>query len=318
MNGSGPPRAAPSSPHTPPAGGHETIRVGTAGWSYPDWEGVVYPVPSPPRFDRLRWLASFLDVVEINSTFYRPARRKDALTWVERVAANPRFRFCAKLGRVFTHEPERENRGSEKAFKDGIEPLADAGLLAAVLVQFPYSFKNTASNRRRLADVLTRFGEYSLAVELRHGSWMAAGIMAFLAARGVALVGIDQPQVGQPVPPSLPLTGPFAYARLHGRNAANWFRRGAGRDARYDYLYSAEELAPWIRGLQRAAGEKTQGIVIANNHFRGKAAVNAVEIRHSLSGRMVPAPAPLLAAYPRLASLAVPLPPPQGAPPRLF
>jgi uncharacterized protein YecE (DUF72 family) len=320
------PRAEPIPP--------DRVRVGTAGWSYADWEGIVYPERAPAGFDHLEWIARFVDVVEINSTFYRPARPRDAASWARRAAVNPDLRFCAKLERVFTHEPQPRDSQAEKRFKDGIAPLAETDLLYAVLVQFPYSFRNTPENRRRLARLLTQFGEFRLAVELRHRSWLSADLVAFLSGRGVALVGIDQPQVGQPVPATLPLTAPFFYVRLHGRNAADWFRPGAGRDQRYNYLYAARELAPWVkriretvsesgRGQEIAKGDgsakshddakahedapQIEGVVIANNHFRGQALVNAVEIRGALAGQKVPAPRDLIAAYPRLAETATPV-----------
>ena len=297
----------PSLPRVLPRAGSR-VRVGTAGWSYPDWEGIVYPKPKPRGFDPLEWLARFLDVVEINTTFYRPARPQDARRWAERVAGHPAFRFTAKLDQVFTHHPEREMPASERAFKEGIAPLAEAGLLAAVLVQFPYSFRNTADNRQRLGRVLTRFAEYPLALEVRHRSWMTSDLLGFLSGRAVMLVGVDQPEVGQPILPALPLTGRQFYARLHGRNAGAWFQPDAGRDARYDYLYSAEELAPWLERIRQSALQNLEGIVIANNHYRGQAVVNAIEMRRALHEKSVPAPAELLAVYPRLAAAAHPLP----------
>jgi uncharacterized protein YecE (DUF72 family) len=263
-------------------------------------------------------MARFLDVVEINATFYRAARPADARAWVAATAHHPRFRFCAKLEQVFTHRPGPAPPGAESRFKAGIAPLVEAGRLAALLVQFPYSFKNTGSNRRHLAQVLTQFGDYRLAVELRHRTWLSADFLAFLGARGVAFVGIDQPQVGQPVPPSLPLTAAFFYARFHGRNVANWFRPGAGRDARYDYLYPPAELTPWVDRIRQAAAANVEGVVIANNHFRGQAVVNAVEIRSALATGKTQAPADLLRAYPRLEAVATPLPQPEGITPRLL
>jgi uncharacterized protein YecE (DUF72 family) len=308
--------SAPSLPRALPRPS-DRVRVGTAGWSYPDWEGIVYPSPAPRDFDRLRWLASFLDIVEINATFYRPARPRDAASWVRRVAFNPRFRFTAKLDRVFTHEPGRATPAAERAFRDGIAPLAEAGLLAALLVQFPQSFHNTAVNRRHMARLLTRLGEYPLAVELRHRDWLTSDLLGYLSGRGIALVGIDQPQIGETVAPSLPLTASFFYVRLHGRNAADWFRADAGRDARYNYLYSEAELKPWVDRIGAAALAGHEGIVIANNHYRGQAAANAVEIRRSLGARPARAPDTLMTTYPRLreTATALSLPPGTG---RLF
>ena len=104
------------------------------------------------------------------------------------------------------------------------------------------------------------------------------------------------------------MTGSLFYARFHGRNQADWFRKGAGRDARYDYLYSAEELAPWLGLIRSAARQNVRGIVIANNHYRGQAAVNAVEIRRALADAPVPAPPSRIRAHPRLEKGTCPLP----------
>src|SRR4029453_8319535 len=80
------------------------IRIGPAGWSYKDWEGIVYPVKPGPRFDALGYLAKFFDTIEINSSFYRPPTPSTTKAWSSRVAHNKNFQFTAKLYRVFTHE----------------------------------------------------------------------------------------------------------------------------------------------------------------------------------------------------------------------
>ena len=91
------------------------VRYGPAGWTYKDWEGVVYPRPKPRGFDPLEFLAGYFDTVEINSTFYRPAAAKVAAQWAERVSGNRRFRFTARLYRRFTHEREAwTRRGRER------------------------------------------------------------------------------------------------------------------------------------------------------------------------------------------------------------
>src|SRR5262249_48733570 len=73
------------------------IRVGPAGWSYPDWFGYVYPTPKRKGFHEATYLAQFFDTIEINTSFYSPIRPDHAAQWTERVAANPRFVFTAKL-----------------------------------------------------------------------------------------------------------------------------------------------------------------------------------------------------------------------------
>jgi uncharacterized protein YecE (DUF72 family) len=294
------------------------VRVGLAGWSYGDWQGIVYPAPAGRDFDRLDWIARFTDLVEINATFYRPARPTDAERWARTVEKYPDFRFTAKLERIFTHDASEAGDAAERRYRDGLTPLVESGRLVAVLIQFPYSFHNIAANRRRLSRLLNRFSDYPLVVELRHRGWLTADFLTFLAARQVTLAGVDQPAVGQSVPPSLPLTGPFFYIRLHGRNAADWFRPDAGRDARYNYLYAREDLRPWVQRIRDAAAEDLPGLVVGNNHFRGQAAVNAVEIRAALAGQPVPAPAELIRAYPRLAAVARPLPSAGDVAGRLF
>ena len=124
---------------------------------------------------------------------------------------------------------------------------------------------------------------------------------AWAAALGVAWCAADQPQVGRSTLRLLTrVTADLAYLRLHGRNAANWFRPDAGRDARYDYRYSGEELAKLAdaaREMARGAGEL---IVIQNNHFRGQALVNALQLKNLLQEDLPRAPQELVEAYPDL------------------
>ena len=290
------------------------FRVGTAGWSYPDWEGIVYPKGAASSGEALAVLAGLFDVLEINVTFYRPPSSRMAESWVRRVADRPEFRFTAKLWRGFTHQRDREHRDEEKSLKDGLAPLEDAGRLSAVLIQFPHSFRNTTANRAYLESILTRFSDLQLVVELRHVSWLVNDLLDELTERNVGFCNVDQPASANAIQPSTIVTGGPGYVRLHGRNRANWFRKDAGRDARYDYLYSLEELGEWADRL-RLMQEKSPGlseiIVIANNHFRGQAPANALEIMHLLGKRPPDVPASLVRAFPRLGEI-VDTRPPEG------
>src|SRR6266480_6231370 len=105
------------------------IRIGPAGWSYKDWEGVVYPAKPSGKFDPLAYLAGFFDTIEINSSFYGPPAASTTSAWLKRVVHNPEFVFTAKLYQVFTHQRGRATAEDEKAFREGIEPLANAGKL---------------------------------------------------------------------------------------------------------------------------------------------------------------------------------------------
>lgn len=286
------------------------IRYGPAGWSYKDWEGLVYPRPSPRGFDPLAYLARYFDALEIDSTFYRPAAPKVAQAWVRRVAHNPRFRFTAKLFRRFTHERESAfTREEVKQVRAGLEVLRGAGRLGAVLLQFPWSFRRTDENRRWLRDVVGALEGLPLVLEVRHASWDVPEAYESLAERGVGIANIDQPLFHDSMRPGARATSPVGYVRVHGRNYHDWFRKDAGPNARYDYLYTAEQLAPWAARIRElaSAGGMEELYVVMNNHFRGKAPANALMLQALVEGRPVEAPPPLVEAYPDvLAGLAYP------------
>ena len=294
------------------------IRIGPAGWSYKDWEGVVYPQKPGSRFDPLEYLSGFFDTIEINSSFYRPPASATAKSWAKRVRANPRFSFTAKLHRVFTHERGKATATDEKSFREGIDPLAIAGKLGALLLQFPWSFKNTIEDRIYLSKVLESFRDYPLVLEVRHASWNTPEIYEWLEERGIGVCNIDQPVFSKSIRPAALTTSPIGYVRLHGRNYQNWFREKAPRDERYNYLYSVDELDPWITRIRQVASQTIETYVITNNHFRGQAVVNALEIESTLLEKRVPGPAALFQAYPRLRESAFPQDRIEREPPPLF
>jgi len=280
--------------------GRLVIRVGPAGWSYVDWKQLVYPQDPGPGFDPLGYLAGFFDTIEINSTFYRPALKAVARSWAERVSHNSNFKFTVKLHRKFTHERELVGPEDEQGVRAALDPLMEAERFGALLLQFPWSFKNTAGNRSYLAGLLETFRDYPQVVELRHSSWDRLAIYQSLARRSIALCNIDQPIFADSIGPSAVITSPIGYIRLHGRNYQNWFKDGAGAAERYDYLYSAEELRAWIDNIREVSKKARETYVIANNHFRGQAIVNALEIKAELAGEKVWGPSSLLKEYPRL------------------
>ncbi|HNR29394.1 MAG TPA: DUF72 domain-containing protein [Candidatus Hydrogenedentes bacterium] len=283
------------------------VRVGPAGWSYEDWKGVVYPTDVPRRIHALAFLSRFFDAVEVNATFYRPPDARLAAAWVRHVADNPRFRFSVKLWRRYTHDREDPPTEREtRQFLEGIQPLVAEERLGALLIQFPWNFQRTVANREWLARLAERFASYPLAIELRHASWDQPTLYKGLAERGAAFCNIDQPLFDHSIAPSAHTTAPMGYVRFHGRNAADWFREGAGRNERYNYLYGEDELKPWIQKITQMRERLNELYVITNNHYRGQAVVNALEIQAAVQRGRVRAPAPLLEAYPRLAEVADP------------
>jgi uncharacterized protein YecE (DUF72 family) len=295
------------------------IRVGIAGWSYKDWEGIVYPAGMQRRKQHaLDWLARCFDVVEINTSFYGHVKPELAKLWCRKVAqVNPDFVFTAKLHRSFTHSPLavteptsaaslRPNSQDEALAREGLDALAAEGKLGALLIQFPVSFKNTSLNREYLEWLLQRFSEYPRVIEVRHESWNNPETVTQFARYGVGFCNIDQPQLGRSLSATEHVTSNVGYVRLHGRNYDQWFDSETVED-RYNYLYTEKELAGWKGKLERISEAARVTFVVANNHFEGKAAVNAVQLKSMLSGTRARAPEPLLEHYPMLKRIADPV-----------
>ena len=255
------------------------IRIGPAGWSYTDWEGTVYP-PHGSKFDHLAYLASFFDTIEINSPFYRIPPPNHARSWVRRVSGNRDFRFTTKVFRGFTHEKASLAEAEVKAFRDYLDPLMEADRLGAILLQFPWSFKNSPEACAKLEALFQAFAAYPKALEVRHSTFQNDDFFRFLDGHDVGWVNVDQPLFDHSVKPADTVTGPLAYARLHGRNYEKWFAHAESWE-RYDYLYSKKELAPWAERIERMAQSK-ETYVITNNHFRGQAILNAGDLKEAV------------------------------------
>jgi uncharacterized protein YecE (DUF72 family) len=288
-----------------------TLRIGTSGWNYPTgrgrWTGLFYPAAGarPAKFDELTYYAERFDTVEVNSTFYGQPRAEVAASWVRRTP--PGFEFSLKLYRKFTHpemfkqaalpalpedavppgvldELARVTRADLDAFRRGVEPIAVAGKLGMLLAQFPPSFKETPEARDYLAWLLRAFDDYPMAVELRHRSWsdQLAETLQLLNGFGAAWVQIDEPKfrvsIRQNDLPNIPAA---YYMRLHGRNAAAWWKHERAED-RYDYLYSAAEVDEFARTIDAAGHLVKKLYVYQNNHFAAKAPANALMLKRRL------------------------------------
>jgi uncharacterized protein YecE (DUF72 family) len=304
------------------------VRIGTAGWSYKDWDGTFYPPGMQRRKQHpLEYLARFFDTTEINTSFYGPLKPELAKLWCRKVAAvNKNFLFTAKLYRAFTHSPLavmeptsaasiRPTDEDEARTREGLDALADEGMLGALLIQFPVSFKNTSLNREYLDRLLRQFIEYPRVVEVRHSTWNDSETLAAFAQKNVGFCNIDQPLLGRSLAPTEHVTGAIGYVRLHGRNYEHWFAdQGSAdqgsdsdrRNDRYNYLYNEKELSGWKERIQNVAERAQTTYVITNNHFESKAGVNALELKAMISGKRVLAPSTLIEKYPELRRIADP------------
>ena len=194
-----------------------------------------------------------------------------------------------------------------RAFHDGLAPLTDAGRLRHLLAQFPYDFRDTPETRARLARIREQFGDVShVTLELRHRSWQSPEAIEFLRSLDVTVANLDYPTGRDSF--NLPHcdVGAHAYLRLHGRNRHAWFSREAGRDETYNYLYSGSEIDAIVQRAVRIASMSKSLTLIANNHYQGKEAVNALELKAKLSGDRVAVPPMLLQRYPHLERIAMP------------
>lgn len=269
------------------------FRVGTSGWNYPTgkgtWNGIFYPLPEDRErgFDELRFYAERFNTVEVNSTFYGQPRPNVTLGWVRRTPDD--FDFSIKLYQKFTHpgmavDPGPVTPADVDAFKGGIDPLAAAGRLGALLAQFPPSFQRTPESEAYLDWLLRTFSDYQTAVELRHHSWSddPAATLALLDAHGAAWTQIDEPKFSSSIQQDLRPNGTgLFYLRCHGRNAAKWWDHELAED-RYNYLYSAAELAPLAHKAREARALVKKAYLYMNNHFSAQSVANAVTLRKML------------------------------------
>jgi uncharacterized protein YecE (DUF72 family) len=291
-----------------PGGGEPAgaVWVGTAGFSYPDWEGVVVPRGRSAR--ALEHVAPLVRLVEANVSYYRIPPPGTALSWLRRTAALG-TRFTAKLHRSFTHEEGEPPAADVAAMAAFLDALASDGRLLAVLAQIPPSRRASAAAEAHVHALAARFAPHRLAFEPRDVSWDRDDVREGLRERGIAWVVADSLPGPRTIAPADVTTAPLAYLRLHGRNA-DWFTPGVGRDTRYDHLYAEEDLVPWVGRVRRLREVAQDVVTVLNNHFAGKAVVNAVQLRFALGDPVEGVPRSLVAAYPALERWTGPLPPP--------
>lgn len=254
--------------------------LGCSGWAYDDWVGPFYPMGTPAG-EFLGRYARVFRTVEVDSSFYRSPTPFLARRWAMRTPEG--FRFCLKVPRDVTHEPD-DAHGAKVlgSFLASLDPLRSAGKLGSVVLQFPASFRapaGVAKLERLLAAVPT---DVALAVELRHGSWWEPSTRRLLEERHAALVWSIVP--GTEPPPWV--TGDFVYARLVGDRALTRFDR-VQRDRRPDLERLRRRFEDEARSSETIYG-------YANNHFMGFGPGTVVALAETLT-----APLPDLTAAAR-------------------
>lgn len=243
------------------------LLIGTSGWSYNEWAGVLYPSSST---NKLSYYSKVYGTVEVDSSFYAYPSKGLVLGWARYTPAN--FVFSVKLPRLLTHEKKLDlGKGVESdliRFLSLLKPLIATGKLGPVLVQLPPSF-SLESDFEKLKGFLGRAPEdVKFAVEFRHPSWLREEVWSFLRGKNVANVIVDEPLL----PPDTVVTADFAFVRWHGRGGRPW----------YDYRYSEKELASWVPKVKEVASRVKKTYGYFNNHFRGFAVENSLKMMEML------------------------------------
>lgn len=273
---------------TEPTDSAPRLRVGISSWG--DLPGF-YP-SGIKNGDRLGWYARFFTLVEVNTSYYAVIPTRNYDRWAE--ATPDGFLFDVKAFSELSSSRMMPDEMAFTAFRASYAPLREAGKLGAVLFQFSPGFTNSPRSRDHLARIAAEMRGETAVIEFRHSSWLspetADGTLTLLAELGLAYAIADEPQIPPCTAPPLPaVTNPdLAYVRLHGRNAAGWYR---GRGERYDYDYSAVEISEWAAAVTDLAREARQVHVLFNNNAKGAGTRNALALGNILGARATDRPA---------------------------
>jgi len=269
------------------------IKLGTSGFSFPDWKGTVYP-KKLKQSEMLSYYEQELgfEVCELNYTYYRPPDPYTTERMARRVEEG--FEFTVKGHKEMTHEiwepacrqagiKERtvfkKNKPLFKSFAQGVEPLAAAGKFGAILLQFPTFFKHTEENIEYLEKCKEWLKPFPLVIEFRNEAWLGKETYALLKKDKMGICVVDEPHLPRLLPYEPRSTSNLGYFRFHGRNKL-WYH--ADVHQRYDYLYSRKELKEFLPGIKTVEKATKKTFVFFNNCFMGQSAVNAAQMREML------------------------------------
>lgn len=249
--------------------------VGTSGYDYPEWRGILYP-PELPREEFLAFYTEHFNALELNYTYYGMPDERQMASMVAR--SKEKLHFSVKAHQSLTHAISVSSwRESAQLFRQALYPLVNRGLLLSVLLQFPQTFHYDVDERRYLDSLVAELAELPLVAEFRHCSWQNGRVYEGLRKRNVGWCVCDLPAL-RSLPALEPVvTGDCAYLRLHGRNGETW--HGTNSRDRYDYLYSDEEMERFLPLVNSLGKEARLVQIYFNNHAKGHAVVNAQKMK---------------------------------------
>lgn len=257
------------------------LHIGTCGFSYRDWIGPFYP-KGIKQLEMLPFYAQRFGCVEIDSTYYA-IPQASLFEGMDR-RTPPSFRFTVKAPGSITHLPADESPDPDQAaaFLACLEPLCASGKLAAVLAQFPTSFRPGPDSMRRLEHLRAWWPDVALVAEFRHRAWQGDETLVALRELDIGWCNVDEPRFSSLLRPGAEVTSAVGYIRLHGRNYGTWWKQERASHERYDYLYSPQELSEWIPRIAAVEEQSRECFVFFNNHHMGKAPANARQLAEML------------------------------------
>ncbi|MEK9135932.1 MAG: DUF72 domain-containing protein [Bacteroidota bacterium] len=280
-----------------------SFSIGIGGWEHDVLDRCFYPSPQAGLLEKLAYYSKVFDTVEVRATFWDDALTgEDAKKWIQAVRENRRFTFNVKLHASFTHKKSIRPQVT-RSVRSLLHELLKADRLGTLLIQFPYSFTNTSTNRFHLVKLAEGFAGYPMHVEFRHESWNQPSTWDLLAEKSLSLTSPDLPHIRQFMPYTSSIVGDRAYLRLHGRNEKGWLLNSL--DARYDYLYNGKEIREIVRRVEAISHKSRHVTIIFNNTTGGKAVANALQFVSALrAGKHVLVPEATLRTFPHLHEIA--------------
>jgi len=257
------------------------IKIGTSGFSFSDWKGVVYPIGIRDR-EMLPYYEKELGfhALEVNFTYYTLPSQKSFAAMSQKTSKG--FEFVVKAFRGMTHEIRNKETGAMidnqetfEKFRYSLVPLVDDGKLACVLAQFPYGFFPNRENLDYLHRFKEQMGGVPLVFEFRNQTWLGERTFQFLERNGIGFCIVDEPKLQKLMPYMPRATSEIGYFRFHGRNP-NWFN--APISERYNYLYGEEELQKFIPDIKDISQKTGKIFIFFNNCHAGSAAKNASQM----------------------------------------
>lgn len=257
------------------------VFIGCSGWSYGDsfekggWVKAFYP---DSETKKLQYYSQFFDTAEMDATFYQKFymyMTKDTFTAMTK-ATPDNFQFSVKVPETVTHDNRLDVHKGAMAlldeFLEKISPLKYVNKLGAVLIQLPPSF--TVKEFQNTEEFLDRLPKgYDYAIEFRHPSWNTEGPWEMLKHYNIAAVMTDSPEPDKLQFLSEPIvTANHSFIRWHGRQVK----------PRYNYLYSRDELKPWVEKVKQLSTETAVVRGYFNNHYGARAVINAMECKEML------------------------------------